>query len=299
MITVFTPTYNRAYIIHKLYESLCRQTFSDFEWLVVDDGSADNTAQLLSGYVEEGRIPIRYIKQPNGGKHRAINRAITEARGELFFIVDSDDYLTDNALERLWFYYDQIKDDPDFAGVGGLRIYSNGSVIGLKREFSVMDADEIDIKQYLGGDRATAHKTEVLARYPFPEYDGEKFLSEGVIWTRLAQKYKMRFFYEGIYVCEYLPDGLSFHNRVTHRESPRGSMIVYAEEARYLRSRWKRVKAAINYYRSTIGYRGSRSGEFALPWWGKLFYPVGWLFYRLDLRDEKNPKKILSRLNKC
>lgn len=194
MITVFTPTYNRAYIIHKLYESLCRQTFSDFEWLVVDDGSADNTAQLLSGYVEEGRIPIRYIKQPNGGKHRAINRAITEARGELFFIVDSDDYLTDNALERLWFYYDQIKDDPDFAGVGGLRIYSNGSVVGLKREFSVMDADEIDIKQYLGGDRATAHKTEVLARYPFPEYDGEKFLSEGVIWTRLAQKYKMRFF---------------------------------------------------------------------------------------------------------
>ena len=101
MITVFTPTYNRAYIIENLYKSLQRQTFKDFEWLVIDDGSTDNTEELFASWTNEISFPVRYIKQQNGGKHRAINRGVKEANGELFFIVDCDDYLREDAVETI------------------------------------------------------------------------------------------------------------------------------------------------------------------------------------------------------
>ncbi|MFT0647270.1 glycosyltransferase family A protein [Bacteroides thetaiotaomicron] len=104
MVTVFTPTYNRAYILNDLYQSLCRQTCRKFEWLIVDDGSTDNTEGLVASWLDEGKMSLRYIKQPNGGKHRAINKGIQEANGDLFFIVDSDDYLAKNAIERILFF---------------------------------------------------------------------------------------------------------------------------------------------------------------------------------------------------
>ena len=106
-ITIFTPTYNRDYIIINLYKSLLIQTLKDFEWLIIDDGSTDNTELLVSSFIKDNKINIRYIKQQNGGKHRAINKALEEAKGELFFIVDSDDQLVDNAIERILYYFDQ------------------------------------------------------------------------------------------------------------------------------------------------------------------------------------------------
>lgn len=109
MVTVFTPTYNRAYILNNLYQSLCRQSYGDFEWLIVDDGSTDNTEGLIASWLDESKISLCYIKQPNGGKHRAINRGIQEANGNLFFIVDSDDYLADNAIERILFFMSLLK----------------------------------------------------------------------------------------------------------------------------------------------------------------------------------------------
>ncbi|MCS2864766.1 glycosyltransferase family 2 protein [Bacteroides thetaiotaomicron] len=109
MVTVFTPTYNRAYILNDLYQSLCRQTCRKFEWLIVDDGSTDNTEGLVASWLDEGKMSLRYIKQPNGGKHRAINKGIQEANGDLFFIVDSDDYLAKNAIERILFFMDLSK----------------------------------------------------------------------------------------------------------------------------------------------------------------------------------------------
>ena len=109
LITVFTPTYNRAHLLQMLYDSLCKQTFNDFEWLIVDDGSKDDTESVVNTFIAEDRLDIRYIKQSNGGKHRAINRGVAEANGDLFFIVDSDDYLSNNGLELIEYYYEQIK----------------------------------------------------------------------------------------------------------------------------------------------------------------------------------------------
>ena len=121
-ITVFTPTYNRAYIIETLYRSLQRQTYRDFEWLVVDDGSADNTKALFDAWQQEDNFfPIRYIKQENGGKCRAINHGLKLAQGELFFTVDSDDYLTDDALEKVAAWDAELPDKAQYCGFVGNR----------------------------------------------------------------------------------------------------------------------------------------------------------------------------------
>ncbi len=123
-ITVFTPTYNRAQTIPRLYRSLLNQSVKDFEWLVIDDGSSDGTEALVAGLIAESQISIRYLKTENGGKHRAINKALDMASGDIFFIVDSDDYLAENALARLLYWFSSIEKEKDsgrFAGVAGLR----------------------------------------------------------------------------------------------------------------------------------------------------------------------------------
>lgn len=119
-ITVFTPTYNRGYIIENLYKSLQRQTYKNFEWVVIDDGSNDNTKDLLDKWTSESNeFDIVYKKVVNGGKHRAINRALNYSKGRLFFIVDSDDYLTDDALEKILKWEDTIRKKENFIGVAG------------------------------------------------------------------------------------------------------------------------------------------------------------------------------------
>ena len=112
-ITIFTPSYNRAYRLLALYESLCNQTCFDFEWLIVDDGSNDNTEELVQTWLNESKFNIRYIKQCNGGKHRAVNHGVREAKGELFYIVDSDDILPKDAIECIMQQYLTIKDNED------------------------------------------------------------------------------------------------------------------------------------------------------------------------------------------
>lgn len=292
LITVFTPTYNRAYIIHKLYESLKRQTCKDFEWIIVDDGSTDNTTDLANQWIKESKIPIKYIKTKNGGKHRAINIGLKETSGELFFIVDSDDFLTDNALDRVRHYYSDIQNDSAFCGLSGLRITPEGVPFDMKRSFTVIDSTDIEISKYLGGDRAQIYKTKILRHYPFPEFEGENFISESVVWEKMAQKFKVRFFAEGIYVSEYLPDGLTRNIRRKHRESPCGSMLMFKQRMMLNPHFIQKIKAGINYWRSCIGYHKRKPDLLKMPWWGYLFYPFGLYFHFYDLKSEN--KKTIS-----
>ena len=290
MITVFTPTYNRAHLLPRLYESLCRQTYADFEWLVVDDGSTDGTASLLRSYEAEGRIRLRYVRQPNGGKHTAINRGVGLARGEWFFIVDSDDSLPERSLETVQHYAAQIAALPDFCGVSGPRCYPDGSTVGGRLPFAELDTDCVTLRtRYrVKGDMAEVWRTDVLRRYPFPVYEGERFMSEGVVWSQIALRYRLRYFNANIYECEYLPDGLTFHIRRHHRQSPRGSMLLYARLMADRRYPWlHRVRSAINYWRYTIGFAGRRSSELRPALWAWAFWPAGWLFRLLDLRCEQ------------
>lgn len=145
------------------------------------------------------------------------------------------------------------------------------------------------MRQRLGvrGDLAEVWRTEVLRKHPFPAFDGERFITEGVVWNEIARHYLVRYFPAGIYTCDYLADGLTRNIRRHHRLSPRGSMLAYSRTMRDRRfSPLSRVRAALNYYRYTIGYRGSRR-DYPPTWWARLLYPAAYLIYRLDLRAER------------
>ena len=277
MITVFTPTYNRSYILSKLYLSLTKQTNKDFEWLIVDDGSTDNTKETVKSFQYDNRIQINYYYQENGGKHRAINNGINLANGELFFIVDSDDFLVDNAIERIIIHYNDIKDNPEFGGVCGLRAYPSGIRVGEnKKIFSVLDCSSLEFRYKYDqkGDMAEVYYTKVLKEYPFPEFYNEKFCSEAVVWNRIACKYKLRFFYEIIYICEYLPDGLSAFSYKQQRNSPYGTKLYYKELLSYNIPMYHKIKNTLIYWRCMLFNKNS----FYWPLWVYILYPLGLVY---------------------
>ncbi|MBD5418819.1 MAG: glycosyltransferase family 2 protein [Bacteroides sp.] len=250
-LTIFTPTYNRAYLLQNLYKSLSTQTNMDFEWIIVDDGSTDNTKDLVDKWIKKKTVKIKFFQQENGGKHRAINKGVKEAKGDLFFIVDSDDTLTSDAVEWITRESNEIIHNPDFAGISGIRITPDGKKIGGGSDFGTIDCNSIEIrlKYHISGDMSEVYKTSVLKEFPFPEIKGEKFCPEALVWFRIARKYKMRFIHRGIYVGEYLPDGLTAKITRIRRESPIASSTFYAEHFHdSISLKWK-FKAAINFWR--------------------------------------------------
>lgn len=215
MITVFTPSYNRAYRLPALYASLQKQTCMDFEWILVDDGSQDNTRELVSGWLQEKNpFPIRYFYKENGGKHTAVNLGVEKANSDWFFIVDSDDHVTEDAVEKIHEWVQGV-DSPMIAAVSGTKIFPDGKTIG---QCGVSDSSYIDAKNtqrrkyHLEGDKAEVYRTDILRQYPFPVFPGERFLAEGAVWTAIARDgYQIRWYSHPIVVCEYLQDGLTAH----------------------------------------------------------------------------------------
>lgn len=170
LVTVATPTYNRAPLLTRLYQSLCRQTCSDFEWLIVDDGSTDGSEQIVKDFISERKITIKYLRKPNGGKHTAINLAVRKAQGELFFITDSDDWLSETAIADVLEAYSVIKNDENFCGVCGLDQYADGAVVGSGLSHSTIDASPQEIREKWGGDRRFkgSLSNDSTSSFPFP-----------------------------------------------------------------------------------------------------------------------------------
>lgn len=246
-ITLFTPTYNRAYILDTLYRSVQRQTFRDFEWIIVDDGSTDNTEQLVAGWMaEENDFPIRYYKVSNGGKCRAINRGLDLALGELFFIMDSDDYLTDDAMETVVRWEATIAGKPGYCGVAGNR-GSSPSETPNTRLWQLYGEGCTYIDEYafcrypeytdkvIDGERAGVWYTEIHRKYKYPEFDGENFLTPCIPWNRMAHDgYKIRIFDDIIWVCKYLEDGLTMQGNMRFIKNPAGAGLWLREKADFL-----------------------------------------------------------------
>lgn len=237
LLTIFTPAYNRAYIINKLYDSLLRQNCKDFEWIVVDDGSNDGTEELINKYITSSpAIKIKYLKTINGGKHRAINRGVEMAEGELFFIVDSDDYLTNDAVECIRREWNKIKDKRFIGGLCFRKVnYSTGDFIGGKSFVQEGNYTSIDLSYKLNiyGDKSEIFLTEIMKQFPFPVFEKEYFVPEALIWNRIGCKYKLHFVNKGIYMCDYLEDGLSRNFKENMKRNPNGFALFYRELQSY------------------------------------------------------------------
>lgn len=252
-VTVFTPTYNRAYIIENLYKSLKRQTEFEFEWLVIDDGSNDETESLFEKWINENNnFQIRYMKKENGGKHRAINKGVDLAEGELFFIVDSDDYIVENAIESIIKWEKSIcNSNEKFIGIAGLRGYDNNKIIGSTFNGRYIDATSIERKKYnILGDKAEVFYTEILRKFKFPEIENEKYITESIVWDRIAfNGYKIRWFNEIVYICNYLNDGLTNSGQKLFLDNPKGYALIINQNIKYYNKTFKeRIYSYFNYY---------------------------------------------------
>lgn len=256
MITVFTPTFNRVYIIDKLYKSLLAQTVTDFEWLVVDDGSTDNTEEYFAE-ISNNQNPfnIVYVKQQNGGKHRAINRGVQLAHGELFFIVDSDDYLLENAVEKLIQWQNDLDNNKKWAGISGARGYTSEKYVGgMHSAESFVDCKNTERESYnLYGDKAEAYFTDVLRQYPFPEFEGENFITEEVVWNAIAlDGYYLRWYKDIIYICDYLEDGLTKSGNKKNINNPQGVLYWARQQIKIYPNSVKKKLRAVNVYRESV-----------------------------------------------
>lgn len=229
-ITILTPTYNRAGTLPKLFESLQGQTSKDFEWIVIDDGSKDNTTELVKEFVEKAEgFLVTYLKQDNSGKHVALNNGISKAQGELIFIVDSDDWLSDNAVETILEYrekYSSQKQEKKLCGFSFLRAYSDGTVnTGEFPVNGVIDTyRQQRINNNLLGDKAEVYYADVLKQYPFEVFEGEKFMPEDAVWLKMSGPYNMVHANRIIYYCDYLEGGLTKSGRKMKIHSPYGMM---------------------------------------------------------------------------
>lgn len=228
-ITVFTPTFNRANALYRVYESLEKQTYRDFRWLVVDDGSTDETKEIIEGFKEKADFNITYIYQENQGKHVAINTAVKVTESELFLIADSDDAFLENSLEIFINTWDQIPNKEEFKGVI-CRCFDSTSKepIGIAFPEKVFDSNDLEafFKHKLKFEKWNLFTTQSLREFPFPENtEGLKFFPETVIWQRMARKYKTRY----IDVClrEYFRDQ---DNALTNCKTNRYKENVYLWE---------------------------------------------------------------------
>ena len=225
-LTILTPSYNRAQTLPKLYESLKRQTVSEFCWLLVDDGSSDGTGQLAQEWQQEGAIAFSYLYKENGGKHTALNLGIAQIETELTFIVDSDDWLPENAVERILYWHEKYRDNRTLCGYSFLRFYPDGKVnTAYFPESGKIDTYvNVRINGHIGGDKAEVFRTDILKQFPFPVFAQERFLPEDLVWVKMSGPYPMVHLNECVYISEYLEDGLTKSGRRMKAKSPLGMM---------------------------------------------------------------------------
>lgn len=240
-ITIFTATYNRAYILPNLYHSLLKQNNFDFEWLIIDDGSTDNTENLVKDWSEKTtQFTIKYHKTENGGKPRAINKAIELVQSPYIIIVDSDDFLTDDAMDFLSGKIKEIDALKEFVGIGIMRGQKMGIPLGiplfLNRRY--IDATNLERKNYgLDFDCNELYKVEILRKFPFTVWEGELFSPEEIVLNEMAlHGYKVRWYNKVGIISEYLNDGLTVNAFDLIKNNPMGYAMLFNHKLKYLKS---------------------------------------------------------------
>lgn len=220
LLTIFTPTYNRANTLVRLYDSLLAQTSDDFIWLIVDDGSTDNTEEIVKSWIVDNIIKIQYFKQSNQGKSMAHNKGVDLTKTELFVCVDSDDYLDVNAVEDIILKWKDAKKNN--TGVLAFKCTEKDRVTSIKtkiNESTLKDAYDI---YGLKGDTMLVFKTSIINKYSFPHFENEKFVPEAYLYDLIDQEGKLLILQKYLYVCEYLEDGYTNNMARLLKNNPKG-----------------------------------------------------------------------------
>lgn len=234
-VTIFTPTYNRAYCLKEAYDSLLRQTNKNFVWLIVDDGSTDNTEEIIHNWIEDGKLDIEYVFQDNAGKMAAHNAAAKLCKTELFVCLDSDDQMTDTAVEEIISFWNKHKDDRnDLLGIIAPKTIINevGEIIRTPRipENIIYSTGSGLYQKGYRGETAMVFRTDILRSYPFPVQEGEKFISEVSAYDAMDEKYVMITYNYPLMKCKYREDGYSNNLLKVNVANPKG--VVYVNQQR-------------------------------------------------------------------
>lgn len=301
MLTIFTPTYNREKTLPRLFESLKKQTCFDFEWLILDDGSTDETRTLIDGWKNE-TLPfsIRYQRVDNEGKNRAVNKGVQMAKGMYFFIVDSDDFLLPDAVSYVLECFSKIPNNDKFIGISTIRGDLDRKPLKRKalidENIGYVDCNNLERAKYnLTADMAEVFFTEKIKLYPFPVWEGEKFTPEAVIWDRMAlDGYILRWYNKVVYLCEYQKEGLSASSWSLLRDNPMGYAMLFNIRLEYTQN----VKNNINYviqYISCCCLADQKEQIFkcAKPVLAMLLLPIGWI---ISLRRRKQIKEKCKQM---
>ena len=241
LITVFTATYNRGHLIQRIYQSLLRQKEFNFEWLVIDDGSQDQTEDLFNDWTSrDNPFEIRYYKQENRGLIRTLNRGIALARGEYFAKIDSDDYVVDDYTTNISKWVASIENSTSIYAVSGVRVTPDGIPLkgkwpDIPRELGFVDVTDLERAAYdLDADMCEAWRTDVLRNYPFPVWNSEKFAPEQIVFNQIAlDGYKIRWYPVAMSICEYQDDGLTKGSRKLEIQNPMGYAMMYNHKLKY------------------------------------------------------------------
>jgi glycosyltransferase involved in cell wall biosynthesis len=289
-LTVFTPTYNRAYCLHVCYESLKSQTNKEFIWLIIDDGSTDNTQELVNQWKREGVVELRYIKQENQGMHGAHNTAYEHIDTELNVCIDSDDYMADDAVEKILSFWEEHGND-QVSGMIGLDAYKNGEVIGTQMPAHVNKSTLFDLYNKLDvtGDKKLVFRTELTKKYPYPIFENEKYVGLAYKYHKLDEEYPMLLMNEVLCIVEYLPDGSSLNMLKQYRVNPKG-FAFYRKELMKLSFGDMNFKfrQAIHYVSSSmISKNNSFIKESPLKMLTLFATPLGLLLYFLIMSRTK------------
>lgn len=294
-LTVFTPAYNRAHTIGRTYESLCHQTSQDFEWLVVDDGSQDNTKELVEGWIKENKISIRYIYQQNQGMHGAHNTAYANIQTELNTCIDSDDYMPDNAVEKIVTFWKEHGSDK-YAGILALDQEENtGKIIGTK---FTEDMKESTLQGFYAaggkGDKKLVYRTDVINQYPpYPLFEGERYVGLAYKYMLIDQDYKLLTLNEPLVIVEYQADGSSYNMFKQYWKNPKGFAFFRKTEMVTTKSLRRKFMVCIHYVSSSIISKNKKFiQESPCKFLTVLAIPAGYLLYLKIKQSVKNDVKM-------
>jgi len=251
MITVFTPTYNRAEALNKCYESLCGQTSKDFVWMVVDDGSVDNTKEVVQAWIAENKICIVYIYKENGGKVSSINLSLEKCETELWVCLDSDDYLTPKAIEVMIANNQIIKSNPDVCGLLALRTGPDGKVMNNKgripEDIVYASLQKIRYELNIDTEYVFVYKSAIIKQYPYPVIPGEKFFALSYVYDQVDLKYKYRILQDDLMVSEYLEDGITRNKIKLIKHNPKGYIMLKRQCIEIAPTLFRKIKSVILY----------------------------------------------------